>query len=751
MRMPLKNLKFNSLFLRIFSALCILALLLCIVFFFLIRSFMFQNFKENMREGNQQTALNYVEDTDREIWRLGQRMIELSNNSNVVKAAITPGINDQEHNEWNVQILSLLRNFAIYNNEVDSVILYEYSEDELYTSSDLICNGRDYEYLEELESLLHPDDPGYIQRNRFWNISLRNAGENLYLCMEFLYSVNEPLSALFVKLDKAGIFSLPSVDSAKGLYVFDARGKEIIHLGEEGRETALLQYVEDDRDDVWDGEDYLKRSPNLNWVYVMQFDSGFARLNTRQNLASLIPGILLLLTALVFAYSTSRVITRPISAIVKNMIENDESTSERLHNSRNEMEFLANEYQYSSQKESYMQSVLREISAEAVERTLLGLVEGKAEEAEVRKIIENTGSGFRMDGKYCMILAEEEKHSDLKMAEFRVFTSALEETLISSVRKYGGESAVLYKDNRMILLAGYAGDVPSRSIRNQMNSLYKKMLRMSYNWPVCIHMAISFVYSGINSLPLAYRDSLTHINSLKEQPAGLKIQEGIDFDEARRNKLAKLAAGLKAGDLDAAGTLFHTLLNEIRDDEEEETRKACCTEILKVFAEVETKNRIVTDPQTLHDDCVKAILGDDPRKLSDLLSAYGEQILTGLDMTNKKRQNRYVARAKEYIDLHYGDSNLSLTDVAEDLDLNKSYLSTLMNEVLETGFTDYLNAVRIAKVREMLDNSDMSVNEICVRTGFNSVQNFIRVFKKYVGMTPGQYRKKQGTDPGNNE
>ena len=43
----------------------------------------------------------------------------------------------------------------------------------------------------------------------------------------------------------------------------------------------------------------------------------------------------------------------------------------------------------------------------------------------------------------------------------------------------------------------------------------------------------------------------------------------------------------------------------------------------------------------------------------------------------------------------------------------------------------------------MLDNTGMSVNEICQATGFNSVQNFIRVFKKYVGMTPGQYRKQQ--------
>ncbi len=125
------------------------------------------------------------------------------------------------------------------------------------------------------------------------------------------------------------------------------------------------------------------------------------------------------------------------------------------------------------------------------------------------------------------------------------------------------------------------------------------------------------------------------------------------------------------------------------------------------------------------------------------LEDYGSQVVAGIDSVNKRRQNRYVAKAKEYIELNFQNSSLSLSETADALDLNKSYLSTLMNEVLETGFTDYLNSVRIAKAREMLDNTGMSVNEICQATGFNSVQNFIRVFKKYVGMTPGQYRKQQ--------
>ena len=274
-----------------------------------------------------------------------------------------------------------------------------------------------------------------------------------------------------------------------------------------------------------------------------------------------------------------------------------------------------------------------------------------------------------------------------------------------------------------------------------MNSLYKKMQRMAANWPVRIQFAISFVYSGVNSLPLAYRDTCTELGTFEKAPA---LQDGIDFDDARRKKLAGLSNELKEGNIQGAQTMFHTLLNEIRDYEDEEIRKSSCGEVIKIIAAEEDLNRIETDPPALHEQCMEALQKEDITGLMELLENYGSQIFAGIDSANKRRQSRYVAKAKEYIDRNFSNSSLSLSDTADALDLNKSYLSTLMNEVLETGFTDYLNSVRITKAREMLDNTGMSVNEICQATGFNSVQNFIRVFKKYVGMTPGQYRKKQG-------
>lgn len=59
------------------------------------------------------------------------------------------------------------------------------------------------------------------------------------------------------------------------------------------------------------------------------------------------------------------------------------------------------------------------------------------------------------------------------------------------------------------------------------------------------------------------------------------------------------------------------------------------------------------------------------------------------------------------------------------------------------NFLDYLNRHRIEKSRQLLQMTDMTVEEIGFRTGFSSAKNFIRVFKKYMEISPGAYREQQ--------
>ena len=82
-----------------------------------------------------------------------------------------------------------------------------------------------------------------------------------------------------------------------------------------------------------------------------------------------------------------------------------------------------------------------------------------------------------------------------------------------------------------------------------------------------------------------------------------------------------------------------------------------------------------------------------------------------------------------------------LSSVADYVNTNTSYLSALFSSNLNISFNDYLNSYRIEHAKQLLDTTDMTSKAISVSTGFNSPQNFTRVFKKFEGITPGEYRK----------
>lgn len=99
----------------------------------------------------------------------------------------------------------------------------------------------------------------------------------------------------------------------------------------------------------------------------------------------------------------------------------------------------------------------------------------------------------------------------------------------------------------------------------------------------------------------------------------------------------------------------------------------------------------------------------------------------------------YSERAKKYIDDHY-ESDISLYDIAEHLKISYPYLSKVFKEGAKLNVSYYLNKKRIDKSKKLLAETDMTIQEIALSIGYNNCQSFNRFFKKYEGITPGNYR-----------
>ncbi len=102
----------------------------------------------------------------------------------------------------------------------------------------------------------------------------------------------------------------------------------------------------------------------------------------------------------------------------------------------------------------------------------------------------------------------------------------------------------------------------------------------------------------------------------------------------------------------------------------------------------------------------------------------------------------YYNRSCKYIRLNYG-YNISITDIAENVGLERSYLYRIFMKYAYISPKHYLTKVKVESAGEMLMNSELSMTEIALSCGFNDSSNFCRTFNKYYGYPPLQFKKQK--------
>ncbi|MFE4748130.1 AraC family transcriptional regulator [Paenibacillus chitinolyticus] len=88
----------------------------------------------------------------------------------------------------------------------------------------------------------------------------------------------------------------------------------------------------------------------------------------------------------------------------------------------------------------------------------------------------------------------------------------------------------------------------------------------------------------------------------------------------------------------------------------------------------------------------------------------------------------------------YGDE-LTLENLADRLQMSSAYLSVYIKEKTGANFSDHLNAIRVSKAQELLTGTQLNIVEVGLRIGYRNITSFNRMFKKWTGQTPGEYRR----------
>jgi two-component system response regulator YesN len=110
--------------------------------------------------------------------------------------------------------------------------------------------------------------------------------------------------------------------------------------------------------------------------------------------------------------------------------------------------------------------------------------------------------------------------------------------------------------------------------------------------------------------------------------------------------------------------------------------------------------------------------------------------------SNIDYSNHIVKVTQEYLESHYAE-DISLEDVAEQVNISPQYFSKLIKKTTGFNFIDWLSMLRVKKAKELLTNSNLTVKEVCFMVGYKDPNYFSRIFKKRIGITPSEYVKKQ--------
>lgn len=104
-----------------------------------------------------------------------------------------------------------------------------------------------------------------------------------------------------------------------------------------------------------------------------------------------------------------------------------------------------------------------------------------------------------------------------------------------------------------------------------------------------------------------------------------------------------------------------------------------------------------------------------------------------------KTMSLKVKNIIDYIDEHYAEQ-ISLYDVSESIGVSTYYASRIFKQEIGKNFVDYLNEVRMEKAKLFLKDVQYKVYEVADLVGIYDAHYFSKIFKKYVGVTPSEYR-----------
>ncbi len=128
-------------------------------------------------------------------------------------------------------------------------------------------------------------------------------------------------------------------------------------------------------------------------------------------------------------------------------------------------------------------------------------------------------------------------------------------------------------------------------------------------------------------------------------------------------------------------------------------------------------------------------------RLLHIFAGHLSECANALSLEAQSAESASITKAKVIVQAN-SDDELSLGRVAKAVNVSAGYFSELFHQTTGLTFTEYVARVRVEKVKNLLANPRLQITTIAYDTGFKSLSQFNRVFKRVCGISPREYRLK---------
>lgn len=396
------------------------------------------------------------------------------------------------------------------------------------------------------------------------------------------------------------------------------------------------------------------------------------------------------------------------------------------------------------------QRKLTAVARERIENAMLLLLQGSnSSDGEVERLLSDH-FGFRSpDYLCCNIFVEfkEKFYKDFQDIDRMNILNKMAKVIAGLLKEYMPIFAFEYSPHMYVCLLN-ANDSQGSRLDMALNAM---MNTFRYDSTFCIiHVGVGKPYSGLSGIAKSYNEAMTALQHRDIESdfqvlyaRTLTIENRYYYSFTDENKILK---HLRNGDPASARQAITELVrsNEARHVSHPNIHlliTALYNTILRFGAERGKGNHeLVTEEDHLTLSGITQPPIDTEKKLEKIIHLC-EQLSERIVDADSRAGNT-VEAIITYIENHYVE-DIYLDSIAQEIGMSPKYVSRIFKEQTGINLTDYISMLRIAKAKELLLDTQDNVNDIALQVGIYSRATFQRLFKKYAGVSPNEYRKSQ--------